>query len=258
MTGKATLASLFLALVLSARGAAGIELSRMELDGKRYVVCRVEIQAENLQLAHRDDAGKPFRRFDRLAAWLRTRGERLVFGMNAGMFHQDLSTVGLFVADGRERAPLNSADGEGNFFLKPNGVFAVTGDGARILETSEYPGLVGKVILATQSGPLLVRGGKIHAAFKPGSESRTIRNGVGVPARGQAIFVISEDRVNFHELARLFRDTLHCPDALYLDGAISSLFAPELGRNDSLTDLGPILAVTEKIAPHSLEDPRKR
>ena len=70
---------------------------------------------------------------------LRDRGRNLVFAMNAGMYQPDLSPVGLFVAAGQELAPLNAANGSGNFFLKPNGVFAVTATGARVVESSEYP-----------------------------------------------------------------------------------------------------------------------
>jgi len=43
----------------------------------------------------------------------------------------------------------------------------------------------------------------------------------------------------------MFRDTLHCPDALFLDGTISSLHSTNLNRSDFRMDLGPILAVTE-------------
>ncbi len=46
--------------------------------------------------------------------------------MNAGMYHEDLSPVGLYVEEGREQAILQTGGGEGNFFLKPNGVFFVT------------------------------------------------------------------------------------------------------------------------------------
>jgi uncharacterized protein YigE (DUF2233 family) len=42
-----------------------------------------------------------------------------------------------------------------------------------------------------------------------------------------------------------FRDHLHCQHALYFDGAVSSLFHPESGRNDSTVDLGPMIAVVE-------------
>jgi len=56
---------------------------------------------------------------------------------------------------------------------------------------------------------------------------------------------MSEVPVNFYEFATFFRDQLHCPDVLFLDGTISSIYAPELKRNDFRMDLGPIIGVTE-------------
>jgi uncharacterized protein YigE (DUF2233 family) len=167
------------------------------------------------------------------------------FAMNGGMYHADLSAVRLFVSNGHQSVPLNTSNGSGNFFLKPNGVFVVTKDGAKVIESSEYPGLRTNVVFATQSGPLLVRSCKIHPAFNTNSVSRLFRNGVGVPSPGNAIFAISEAPVNFHEFATLFRDTLHCPDALFLDGTVSSLYSTELKRSDFRTDLGPIVGVVE-------------
>jgi uncharacterized protein YigE (DUF2233 family) len=86
--------------------------------------------------------------------------------MNAGMFQPNFSPVGLFVAGGRELAPLNTNSGYGNFFMKPNGIFVMTEMGPRVVETSEYPKVKGRIVLATQSGPLLVHSGKIHPVFK--------------------------------------------------------------------------------------------
>ena len=85
----------------------------------------------------------------------------------------------------------------------------------------------------------------MHTAFREGSENRLFRNGVGVPSPDVALFAISEAPVNFHEFATMFRDVLHCPDALFLDGTISSLYAPTLKRSDFRMDLGPIPGVTE-------------
>jgi uncharacterized protein YigE (DUF2233 family) len=225
--------------------ASAVEFRTVEFAGQRLTVCQVNVRKNHLQLFHRDEKGQPFRRFDRLASWLESRDQKLTFAMNAGMYHGDLSAVGLFVSGGQQVVPLNTVNGNGNFFLKPNGVFAVTDRGVHVLESSEYPKLRERVVLATQSGPLLVRGGRLHPAFKPNSESRHLRNGVGVPSPDIALFVISETPVSFYELATLFRDKLRCPDALFLDGIISSLHAPELKRSDVRTDLGPIIAVIE-------------
>lgn len=210
----------------------------------RFTTVRVNVRTERVELYLRDDAGRTFNRFDRLRSWLASRNERLLFAMNAGMFQPDLSPVGLFVQNGRQVSPLNLSDGDGNFFLKPNGVFLISESGPRIVESTEYPALAGGVRLATQSGPLLVRNGVLHPAINAASTSRLTRNGVGVSG-DTILFVISEQPVNFHELATYFRDELRCPDALYLDGVVSSLYSADLQRNDSTVDLGPIIGVVQ-------------
>ncbi|HEX6397315.1 MAG TPA: hypothetical protein VFZ95_07825 [Steroidobacteraceae bacterium] len=58
-------------------------------------------------------------------------------------------------------------------------------------------------------------------------------------------FVISEDAVTFREFADYFVRELRCGEALYLDGSISSLYAPAMNRADRRASLGPILAVVE-------------
>jgi len=210
----------------------------------RFTVTTIDTAHQHLELFLKDDAGKPLNGFSRLAAWLKARNKQLRFAVNAGMYHQDYAPVGLLVQDGKQIAPLNLDDGIGNFFLKPNGVFLVSTSGPKVVESSEYPVLGKGARLATQSGPLLLRNGLIHPAFNPESASRFVRNGVGV-AGGKAIFVVSNHPVTFHELAVFFRDNLHCKDALYLDGSVSSLYSPELGRNDAAAKLGPILGVTD-------------
>lgn len=63
----------------------------------------------------------------------------------------------------------------------------------------------------------------------------------------EVFFVISEEPVTFYELASYFRDVLRCPDALFLDGTVSSLFAPELNRSDKKMDLGPMIGIADQI-----------
>lgn len=208
----------------------------------RFTTIRVDARTERIELFLRDDAGRTFKRFDHLRSWLESRDKHLRFAMNAGMFEPDLSPVGLLVQDGQQVSPLNLSDGTGNFFLKPNGVFFVSESGPRIVESTQYPALAQGVRLATQSGPLLVRNGVLHPAINRASTSRLLRNGVGISG-DTIMFVISEQPVTFYELAIYFRDELHCPDALYLDGVVSSLYSPDLQRNDSRADLGPIVGV---------------
>lgn len=109
--------------------AGAVEFSEVRIAGKRATVCRVNLQNTTLQLYSRDDSGQPLKRFDGLAEMLKAKGKHLTFAMNAGMYHADFSPVGLFVANGRELSPINTTNGNGNFFLKPNGIFAVTETG---------------------------------------------------------------------------------------------------------------------------------
>ncbi|MBT2335573.1 phosphodiester glycosidase family protein [Variovorax paradoxus] len=231
-----------LLLLLLALCGAGLAAAAAATAEPRYTVVKIDLRKERLELFLRDDTGVEFKRLDRLEAWLAARNRRLVFAMNAGMYHADFSPVGLLVQEGREVAPLNLAAGAGNFFIKPNGVFLVSAAGPRVVESSEYPALSKGVRLATQSGPLLLRRGVVHPAFIPDSDSRKIRNGVGVSGH-TAIFVISEQPVNFYEFALYFRDVLHCRDALYLDGTVSALHSLALRRSDFTRELGPILGV---------------
>ncbi|MGZ8347907.1 MAG: phosphodiester glycosidase family protein, partial [Allosphingosinicella sp.] len=135
--------------------------------------------------------------------------------------------------------------GPGNFHMKPNGVFAVAADGRpRIVRSQDWR--PGSARWATQSGPLLVIGGRLHPRFDADGSSLNIRNGVGVADADTAWFAISETPVSFGRFARFFRDGLGCPDALFLDGTVSGLWDPAALRQDDGYPLGPLVAVFRK------------
>lgn len=239
-------AALCLLILLWLPGAAAAHCISVSFDGASYTVCRVDLANEKLRLYLYDGAGKPYGSFAALAQDLAARGETLKLAMNAGMYHADLKPVGLYVADGAQLKRANSNDGPGNFHLKPNGVFYVAADRAGVMETGAFLAAGIRPDLATQSGPMLVIGGKLHPRFLADSTSRKRRNGIGVLDRGRAvIFAISEEPVTFHAFARLFRDQLKVRDALFLDGTISSLFDAASGRHDRWFPMGPILGVVE-------------
>src|SRR3954447_18866754 len=73
----------------------------------RFTTIRVDARTERIELFLRDDAGRTFKRFDHLKAWLAGRNKRLYFAMNAGMFEPDLSPVGLLVQGSQQVSPLN-------------------------------------------------------------------------------------------------------------------------------------------------------
>ena len=228
------------ALALSAGCAQAVECANDVLNGATVTVCRVDLGREQMQLFWRDAAGQPYQRFAVLRDALAQNGQTLEFAMNGGMYKPDFSPVGLFVSDGRELNPLNRHTGPGNFSQQPNGVFLVDGHGARVLTTEEYAQEKPQPRLAM----LLHQGGiTTSSVMAPHSQSRRIRNGVCAPSPAEAVFVVTASAVTFYEFAEYFVNRLHCAEALYLDGSISSLYAPQLGRADSWFNMGPIIGV---------------
>lgn len=211
-------------------------------EGVPYIVCEVDLEKYELVLRRADQTGKPFHDLAGLA-----KAEPFVFAMNAGMYHEDFSPVGLHVEDGVEQAPINLADASGNFFMKPNGVFYVDGAGsAGVLESAAFAAAGIEARLATQSGPMLVIDGNVHPRFEENGSSRHVRNGVGADGGRRAMFAISRQPVSLGSFARLFRDELAVRNALFLDGAISALHDGKGYLVGGQYPAGPMIAVREK------------
>ena len=206
-----------------------------------YIVCRIDLHDMRLETYNLDNAGVPLASFDALAADLKAEGKELRFAMNAGMFDANLKPIGLYIEDGTQSKKLNTRNGYGNFHLKPNGVFYVEGESLGVMASEEYVKSGVKPDFATQSGPMLVINGVIHPKFSETGTSYKRRNGVGMVDDHTAIFVITENAVNFYAFAKFFRDGLKCANALFFDGSISSLFSPDLGRDDGFVQLGPMV-----------------
>lgn len=219
-------------------------------DGARFTVCEINTETDDIRLFLRDAEGQVYGSFTRVDQSL-PEGQRLGVAMNAGMFHDDRAPVGLYIEDGVEQMRVITSDGPGNFGLLPNGVFCLEDDGAQVIESRAYAADPPDCRYATQSGPMLVIDGALHPRFIEDSDSLNIRNGVGVDETGTRIFMaISDDQVNFHHFARLFRDGLGVPNALFLDGRVSRLYAPGVGRSDLGFPIGPILGtVVDDAAP---------
>jgi uncharacterized protein YigE (DUF2233 family) len=208
-------------------------------EGAAYVVCSVQAPATDLSLFWKDAEGRPLRNFSNVAKAVAATGSELIFAVNGGMYRPDYTPVGLHIENGQELRPADRSSVDGppakvpNFYKKPNGVFFVGEDGAGVLTTDAFLQKRPNARFATQSGPMLVIDGSLHPAFIPGSTDRTRRSGVGICTGGTVRFAISNDAVNFHDFARLFRDRLDCPNALFLDGGRGvGLHVPALGRSD--------------------------
>ncbi|WP_456390424.1 phosphodiester glycosidase family protein [Profundibacter sp.] len=229
-----------LALFLILPGAASA-CEALTYKSNDYTLCKVSL-GEDLRLFHSDAVGTPLANFNGINKALANENWELGFAMNAGMYHPDRTPVGLFIDHGTEMTPIADGGTYGNFGLKPNGVFCINKHQYSVIETNAFRADPPYCKFATQSGPMLVIDGKLHPRFLLNATSHYIRNGVGVSADGtEAFFVISDTRVTFHEFGSLFRDHLKTPNALYFDGKVSRLYAPDLNRHDKGFPLGAMV-----------------
>lgn len=211
-----------------AHAVAGLEVSCLTSRGATYIVLRVDLKAALIKLLWKNSASVPYGSLDQAN---RQIGGDLLALTNAGIYSENYTPEGLHVEEGVTLSPLNLNGGEGNFYSRPNGVFYVADDGAGIVESEKFNSLSGRagVREATQSGPLLVIGGEMNQDLKPDSQSLYVRNGIGVKSPDEVYIVISEGEVNLYDFASVFKEQLHCRDALYLDGCVSQTYLPARG-----------------------------
>ena len=210
----------------------------------RFVSFVADPETTDIQFYWKDDAGKPFMLLQNLKTYLEGKGKKLRFAMNGGMYMENTTPLGLYIAHGKTVRPLNTRKASGNFYLQPNGVFYLTNSGqAYVTETGKFTPTQ-EIKFATQSGPMLLINGQINPVFQVGSKNLNVRNGVGILPGGKVLFAMSKEAINFHDFATYFQKK-GCKQALYLDGYVSRTYFPEQNWHQLDGDFGVIIGVTE-------------
>ena len=236
--------ALYLICFLLSSKAFALDCKKDTFENINLTICKTSIFTYDVRLFLRNKDGVSFGNFNVLQQELNYKGKELLFAMNAGMYHPDLSPVGHFKEELSEKKKVIARPGPGNFGMLPNGIFCIGSNLLHVYETLDYLNKAPKCNYATQSGPMLVWNNSLHHRFLKDSKSKFIRNGVGTSAdKKYAYFVKAEDIVNFYTFARIFKEKLKVPNALYFDGKISRLYSKELNRNDFGWPMGPIVAV---------------
>ena len=151
------------------------------------------------------------------------------FLINACISDTICRPIGYYSKNSKQIQASNMKDGNGNFYLKPNGALLFTTDDVILCESS----LIGNyqnVRLGIQSGPMLLNNGVVNTQFKQNSANKKIRCGVGLFANGKGekflVFCISNDPVSFYDFAVFFNKKFKCSNALCLESVGCSMFFP--------------------------------
>jgi uncharacterized protein YigE (DUF2233 family) len=241
MTKKIT----FLLLIITLVSVGFLAISKNKLaEDERFISYVVNPKTQNIAFFWKDENGERFKNAKNLISWLDSKNIQLLFSTNGGMYKKDHSPQGLFIENQVVKTEIDTLNGNGNFYLKPNGVFYITTEKKPIICKTEDIKSTKNINYATQSGPMLVIEGKIHTAFKENSTNLNIRNGVGILPNNQIVFVISKKEINFYDFADYFKK-LGCKNALYLDGFVSRTYLPEKNWNQIDGDFGVIIGVTQ-------------
>src|SRR5260370_42116388 len=111
----------------------------MEYERTAYTICEIHLRKHTVRLYWKRSGGTPYAYLSALPRALEGEAGSLLFATNAGMFDPTLKLVGLYVEQGQEFVHASTRSGYGNFHMKPNGVFYISGDKAAVAGTRPFP-----------------------------------------------------------------------------------------------------------------------
>jgi uncharacterized protein YigE (DUF2233 family) len=143
------------------------------------------------------------------------------FAITASIVDSACNPLGLYIQNNNKIRDINNDKGNGNFFLKPNGIISIdTANKIEIKDASTYSGNA-SYKYALQSGPMLITNGTIHPGFDKNSNNKFVRCGVGIYTdknnNDVLVFIRSKEPVSFYQLAQLFQEKYKCKNALTLE-----------------------------------------
>lgn len=238
---------LFLAFACTQTTESVNNNSNAVLQHPKLLIHEVDVKENELHFYYKNEFLENFSNHKRLKEHLRNKSYELLFAVNGGMYKKNFTPQGLFIEKGKIiNAIETKIEGYGNFYLQPNGIFYIDKNGLAGIKETTKVSAISNLKYATQSGPMLVINGEIHPEFRERSTNLHIRNGVGILPNGNLLFVMSKEKINFHELAMYFKNN-KCSNALYLDGFVSRTYLPSKNWIQEDGNFGIIIGEVKRI-----------
>ncbi len=227
-------------------------VDRVSFRENEFDFIKIKTDKQTVNFFFKDSFYHNYSSLGHLVTKKKSEGRRIFFATNGGMYKPDKSPQGLYVENGKVIEPVNLNTGEGNFYMNfgkdplSNGIFFLDENRkAKIFKSGRFAAYKDKIYNATQSGPILLYNGEINPNFNEGSANLNIRSGVGIISPSEIVFVISNKPVNFYDFALFIKKQFGCDDALYLDGAVSQMYLPELKRYQTGGNFGCMIGCYE-------------
>ena len=195
----------------------GIEYDVFQIKIDTSILKKFEIVENKIHLPHKDFITS-------------LNADSSVFVINASIVDKQCQPLGFYTTNSIEIKPPNLDDGQGNFYLKPNGAFVVTGTDAIICESSQIE-KVKDIRLGIQSGPMMLTDGEVNNKFNITSQNNAVRCGVGISEINNEkilFFCLSKSPVNFYNFTMLFKEKFNCSNALCLESGACVINLPYL------------------------------
>jgi len=215
-----------------------------------YIGFEAKPDSGEIRMYWKDDKGNILGSIGNLKQYTEQNGSTLLYACNGGMYMQNQAPLGYYIEGGKTLQKINTKTGNGNFYLKPKGVFYMDNKNTpaiQSIETAADRALLQtkKIAYLTQSGPMLVRNNIINTLFTKNSNNINVRNGVGILPNGNAYFAMSTYPVSFYDFAKHFKDK-GCSEALYFDGFVSRSYCPQQNYIQLDGNFGVMVAIVKR------------
>jgi uncharacterized protein YigE (DUF2233 family) len=221
--------------------ARSLPLRCISFAGHLYAVADVDLRQQKIIFTVSDDGKRET--FPEVVSNLSRAGIKPLLVTNAGIYGTNNRPLGLLISP---KGKLHDAEPKtdtgpvhGNFSWD-SAVFQISDDGmASVVPVGNWKDNR-HIVAATQSGPQLVRAGKINQSFQAHSNWFYRRTAIGVDQSNRRLvhLVVSRDPITLFDLATFMVNELHCFEGLYLDGDLSAFYIPSADEKFLFSDPG--------------------